>query len=202
MFLAQLRAILRASQYGKVYLMIPMLAHAHEIEQTLTMIRLAKQQLRDARIKFDETVKVGAMVEVPAAALALGPFLKRLDFLSIGTNDLIQYTLAIDRADEAVAHLYDPLHPAVLRLVAQVIERGHRAGLPVAICGEMSGDLSMTRLLLGMGLRKFSLHPSQLLEIKRQVLKSDTTLLQAAAARILRLDDSARIREQLVKLNA
>ena len=202
MFLAQLRAILRASQYGKVYLMIPMLAHAHEIEQTLTMIRLAKQQLRDARIKFDETIKVGAMVEVPAAALALGPFLKRLDFLSIGTNDLIQYTLAIDRADEAVAHLYDPLHPAVLRLVAQIIERGHRAGLPVAICGEMSGDLSMTRLLLGMGLRKFSLHPSQLLEIKRQVLKSDTTLLQAAAARILRLDDSARIREQLVKLNA
>ena len=101
-----------------------------------------------------------------------------------------------------MAHLYDPLHPAVLRLVAQVIERGHRAGLPVAICGEMSGDLSMTRLLLGMGLRKFSLHPSQLLEIKRQVLKSDTTLLQAAAARILRLDDSARIREQLVKLNA
>ncbi len=202
LFLAQLRAILRASHYGKVYLMIPMMAHAHEIEQTLAMIRLAKQQLRDARQKFDETVKVGAMIEVPAAALALGPFLKRLDFLSIGTNDLIQYTLAIDRSDEAVAHLYDPLHPAVLRLVAQIIERGHRAGLPVAICGEMSGDLSMTRLLLGMGLRKFSLHSSQLLEIKRQVLKSDTHLLQSAVTRILRLDDSERIREQLVKLNA
>ncbi len=202
LFLAQLRAILRASHYGKVYLMIPMMAHAHEIEQTLAMIRLAKQQLRDARQKFDETLKVGAMIEVPAAALALGPFLKRLDFLSIGTNDLIQYTLAIDRSDEAVAHLYDPLHPAVLRLVAQIIERGHRAGLPVAICGEMSGDLNMTRLLLGMGLQKFSLHSSQLLEIKRQVLKSDTRVLQAAVARILRLDDSARIREQLVKLNA
>ncbi len=201
-FLAQLRAILRASHYGKVYLLIPMLAHAHEIEQTLTMIEQARQQLRDSRIKFDETVKVGGMIEIPAAALALGPFLKRLDFLSIGTNDLIQYTLAIDRSDEAVAHLYDPLHPAVLRLVAQTIERGNRAGLPVAICGEMAGDAMMTRLLLGMGLRKFSLHPSQLLEIKQQVLKSDTVALQSAVSRILRLDDGLRIREQLVKINA
>lgn len=201
-FLAQLRAILRASHYGKLYILIPMLAHAHEIEQTLAMIELAKQQLRDERIKFDDTIKVGGMIEIPAAALALGPFLKRLDFLSIGTNDLIQYTLAIDRSDDAVAHLYDPLHPAVLRLVAQTIERGQRAGLPVAVCGEMAGDVTMTRLLLGMGLRRFSLHPSQLLEVKQQVLKSDTIALQTAVNRILRLDDSGKIREQLIKINA
>lgn len=200
-FLTHLRAILRASQYGKAYILIPMLAHAHEIEQTLEMIAQAKQQLRDARIKFDDTIKVGGMIEIPAAAMALGPFLKRLDFLSIGTNDLIQYTLAIDRSDEAVAHLYDPLHPAVLRLVAQTIERANRAGLPVAVCGEMAGDVNMTRLLLGMGLRKYSLHPAQLLEIKQQILKSDATALQAAVARLLRLDDSARIREQLAKIN-
>ncbi|KYC29001.1 phosphoenolpyruvate-protein phosphotransferase [Sterolibacterium denitrificans] len=201
-FLTHLRAILRASQYGKAYILIPMLAHAHEIEQTLEMIALAKQQLRDARIKFDDTIKVGGMIEIPAAAMALGPFLKRLDFLSIGTNDLIQYTLAIDRSDEAVAHLYDPLHPAVLRLVAQTIERGNRAGLPVAVCGEMAGDVNMTRLLLGMGLRKFSLHPAQLLEVRQQVLKSDAAALQVAVTRLLRLDDSARIREQLAKINA
>ncbi len=201
-FLAQLRAILRASHYGQVYMLIPMLAHAHEIEQTLVMIEQARQQLRDRRIKFDETMKIGGMIEIPAAALALGPFLKRLDFLSIGTNDLIQYMLAIDRSDEAVAHLYDPLHPAVLRLVAQTIERSNRAGLPVAICGEVAGDATMTRLLLGMGLRKFSLHPSQLLEVKQQVLKSDTVALQAAVSRILRLDDGARIREQVAKINA
>lgn len=201
-FLAQLRAILRASHYGKLYMMIPMLVHAHEIEQTLAMIALAKQQLREARIKFDDTVKIGGMVEIPAAAMALGPFLKRLDFLSIGTNDLIQYMLAIDRSDEAVAHLYDPLHPAVLRLIAQVIDRADRAGLPVAMCGEMAGDVSMTRLLLGMGLRKFSLHPAQLLEIKQQILKSDTSSLQTAISRILRYDDSARIREHLVKINS
>ena len=200
-FLAQLRAILRASHYGKLYIMIPMLVHAHEIEQTLMMIAQAQQQLRDARIKFDDTVKIGGMVEIPAAAMALGPFLKRLDFLSIGTNDLIQYMLAIDRSDEAVAHLYDPLHPAVLRLIAQIIERGERAGLPVAMCGEMAGDITMTRLLLGMGLRKFSLHPAQLLEIKRQVLKSDTAHLQTAVSRILRLDDSEKIREQLARIN-
>ena len=200
-FLTHLRAILRASHYGKAYILVPMLMHAQEIEQTLAMIKLAKQQLRDARIKFDDNIKVGSMIEVPAAAMALGSFLKRLDFLSIGTNDLIQYMLAVDRSDEAVSHLYDPLHPAVLRLVAQTIDRANRAGLPVAVCGEMAGDVSLTRMLLGMGLRKFSLHPSQLLEVKQQVLKSDAASLQAAVSRLLRLDDSARIREQLAKLN-
>ncbi len=201
-FLAQLRAILRASHYGKVRLLIPMLAHAHEIEQSLMMIEQAKQQLRDSKTKFDENLQIGGMIEIPAAALALGPFLKRFDFLSIGTNDLIQYTLAIDRTDEAVAHLYDPLHPAVLRLVAQTIDRGMRAGMPVAVCGEMAGDPLMTRLFLGMGLRQFSMHPALLLGIKQQVLKSDTAVLQSTVTRLLRLDDAERVRDLVAKINS
>ncbi len=201
-FLAQLRAILRASLYGRVRLLVPMLAHAHEIEQTLVMLALAKSQLREARIKFDEHIEVGGMIEIPAAALALGPFVKQLDFLSIGTNDLIQYTLAIDRTDEAVAYLYDPLHPAVLRLIALTIATGRRAGVPVAVCGEMAGDPTLTRLLLGMGLNQFSMHPAQLLEIKQQVMKSDCSLLRGRVARLLRQDEPARLLEQLVKINA
>ncbi len=201
-FLAQLRAILRASLYGRVRLLVPMLAHAHEIEQTLVMLALAKSQLHEARIKFDEHIEVGGMIEIPAAALALGPFVKQLDFLSIGTNDLIQYTLAIDRTDEAVAYLYDPLHPAVLRLIALTIATGRRAGVPVAVCGEMAGDPTLTRLLLGMGLNQFSMHPAQLLEIKQQVMKSDCSLLRGRVARLLRQDEPARLLEQLVKINA
>ena len=196
-FLAQLRAILRASHYGKIRLLIPMLAHAHEIDHSLLMIEQAKGQLRESRTKFDEDLEIGGMIEIPAAALALGPFLKRLHFLSIGTNDLIQYTLAIDRTDEAVAYLYEPLHPAVLRLVAQTIERCERADLPVAVCGEMAGDATMTRLLLGMGLQQFSMDPSQLLEVKQQILHSDVSRLRSKVARLLRFDDAAQVREQL-----
>lgn len=201
-FLAQLRALLRASHYGKVRILIPMLAHAREIEQTLTMLEQAKRQLRDAKVKFDEAVEVGGMIEIPAAALALGPFIKRLDFLSIGTNDLIQYTLAIDRTDQGVAHLYDPLHPAVLRLIYQTIQTGQRAGLSVSVCGEMAGDAQLTRLLLGMGLRSFSMHAAQLLEIKQQVLMSDVEMLSAKVGRLMRLEEPDRIREMLDKINA
>ena len=200
LFLAQLRAILRAGHFGKVQILVPMLAHAGEIEQTLAMIEQAKQQLRERRCKFDAHVPVGGMIEIPAAALALGPFLRRLQFLSIGTNDLIQYTLAIDRADETVAHLYDPLHPAVLRLLAQVIQGGQRAEIPVAVCGELAGDPKMARLLLGMGLRQFSMHPSQLLEVKQQIVMADTEQLAAKVNRLLRLDDPERIREQVERL--
>ena len=201
LFLVQLRAILRASHYGRVRLLVPMLAHAHEIEQTLVMLSLAKAQLTEAKVKFDERIEVGGMIEIPAAALALGPFLKHLDFLSIGTNDLIQYTLAIDRTDESVAYLYDPLHPAVLRLIAMTIAAGRRAGLPVAVCGEMAGDPSLTRLLLGMGLTQFSMHPAQLLEIKQQVMKSDYSLLRGRVARMLRQDEPGRLLELLLKIN-
>ena len=201
-FLAQLRAILRASHYGRIRLLIPMLAQAVEIDQTLAMIAQAKNQLREARVRFDEGIEIGGMIEIPAAALALGPFLKRLDFLALGTNDLIQYTLAIDRTDEAVSHLYDPLHPAVLRLIAQTIQSADRAGMPVSVCGEMAGDRSMTRLLIGMGLRQFSMHASQVLEVKQQLLNCDAGQLRAKVARLLRLDDPVRIRERLEKINA
>ena len=201
-FLTQLRAILRASHYGQVRLLVPMLAHAHEIEQTLAMLALAKDQLREARVKFDDALQVGGMIEIPAAALALGPFLRHLDFLSIGTNDLIQYTLAIDRSDEAVASLYDPLHPAVLRLVTLTILGGRRAGLPVALCGEMAGDPALTRLLLGMGLRQLSMHPAQLLEVKQQVLKTDCAALRSRVLSLVRQDDPARLRKQLGRINA
>lgn len=200
LFLAQLRAMLRASHFGKIQILIPMLAHQNEIEQTLAMIEQAKQQLREKRIKFDENVPVGGMIEIPAAALALGPFLKRLQFLSIGTNDLIQYTLAIDRTDETVSHLYDPLHPAVLRLLAQVIQTAHKAEMPVAVCGELAGDPKLCRLLLGMGLRHFSMHPSQLLEVKQQIVMADTEQLEAKVTRILRSDEPERIRDQVERL--
>jgi phosphotransferase system enzyme I (PtsI) len=141
------------------------------------------------------------MIEIPAAALALGPFVKRLQFLSLGTNDLIQYTLAIDRTDEAVAHLYDPLHPAVLRLVAQTIAAGSRMDVPVAVCGEMAGDPAMTRLLIGMGLRQFSMHPSQILEVKQQVVMADADQLTQKVSRLLRFDDPEKLREQVGRLN-
>ena len=202
MFLTQLRAILRASHYGKVRILLPMLAHVHEIEQTLTLIRQARQQLDERGLPYDAGIEVGGMIEIPAAALALPIFMRRLDFLSIGTNDLIQYTLAIDRTDDAVAHLYDPLHPAVLTLVAGTIQTATRGGVPVAVCGEMAGDLQLTRLLLGLGLRNFSMHPSQLLQIKERVLGTNLGEVQALAQRVLRTTDPAKTRDLLAKLNA
>ncbi len=180
MFLTQLRAILRAAAHGKVRLLIPMLAHASEIRQTIAHINKARAQLDRRGVAYGP-VELGAMIEIPAAALSLRLFLKYFDFLSIGTNDLIQYTLAIDRADESVAHLYDPLHPAVLRLVADTIAEGRAQGKDVSVCGEMAGDVSMTRLLLGLGLRSFSMHPAQILAVKQEVLRADAGKLEAWA---------------------
>jgi phosphotransferase system enzyme I (PtsI) len=202
MFLTQLRAILRASHYGKVRILLPMLAHAHEIDQTLALINQAKAQLDEREQPYDTEIQIGGMIEIPAAALALPIFMRRLHFLSIGTNDLIQYTLAIDRTDDSVAHLYDPLHPAVLTLVAGTIQTATRGGVPVAVCGEMAGDLQLTRLLLGLGLRNFSMHPSQLLPIKERILKTNLAEVQALAQRVLRASDPAKTRELLAKLNA
>jgi len=202
MFQAQLRAILRASRYGKVRLLIPMLAHAHEVEQTLAAVRHAKETLDDQKVRYDQRIAVGGMIEVPAAALSLKYFVRDLDFLSIGTNDLIQYTLAIDRTDDTVAHLYDPLHPAVLQLIAQTIRSAKRAKIPVAVCGEMAGDVAMTRILLGFGLREFSMHPAQLLAIKQQILRTRVRDAEALAARVLRTYDPAKARALLAKLNA
>src|SRR5215470_3022925 len=202
MFLTQLRAILRASYYGKVRILVPMIVHAHEIDQVLRYIANAEDTLAQAGIAFDPSVPVGGMVEVPAAALAVATFMKKLDFLSIGTNDLIQYTLAIDRTDDNVAHLYDPLHPAVLQLVAHTIRTATKAGVPVAVCGEVAGDVALTRLLLGLGLRQFSMHPAQLLAVKQQVLRSSIPEVELLAQRILRSEDPERTRALLAKLNA
>ena len=199
--LAQLRAILRASRLGKTKILIPMLSHAHQIDQTLALLEQAKESLRREKVAFDEHIEVGAMIEVPAAALAINMFLRKLDFVSIGTNDLIQYTLAIDRSDEQVAHLYDPLHPAVLLLLAHVISSAEKAEKPVSMCGEMAGDPNLTRLLLGMGLRQFSMHPAQIPAVKQKVKQSDASELTPLVKRLVRLDDSVRIQEQLEKLN-
>jgi len=192
MFLSQLRAILRAAAHGQVHLLIPMLAHVSEIRQTLALVQRAREQL-DAQGVVYGPVKLGAMIEVPAAALTVPLFLKYFDFLSIGTNDLIQYTLAIDRVDEAVAHLYDPLHPAVLQLLSRTIAECRAQGKAVAVCGEMAGDVAMTRLLLGMGLRSFSMHPAQILAVKQQILRCDTRKLADWTARVLQSDEPAAL---------
>ena len=175
-FLTQLRAILRASSFGQIKLLIPMLCSVGEIHQTLALIKQAKAELDERCIAYSD-VKIGAMIEIPAAALMLPTFMKYFDFLSIGTNDLIQYTLAIDRADEAVAHMYDPLHPAVLQLISNTIAQCRAQGKEVSVCGEMAGDVSLTRLLLGMGLRSFSMHPAQILTVKQQILRTDSSKL-------------------------
>ncbi len=185
-FLTQLRAILRASAHGQARIMIPMLAHVKEIDETLRLIEKAKQQLHQRGQAFNPNIQVGAMIEIPAAALVLPLFINRFDFLSIGTNDLIQYTLAIDRADHAVAHLYDPFHPAILNLLFSIIDQAKRANIPVAVCGEMAGDPSMTKLLLGLGLTDFSMHFSQLLLVKREILKADVGLLKSRIGAVLR----------------
>jgi phosphotransferase system enzyme I (PtsI) len=192
MFLAQLRAILRAAAHGPVNLLIPMLAHASEIRQTLALVNRAREQLDNGGISYGH-VKLGAMIEVPAAALTIPLFLRHFDFLSVGTNDLIQYTLAIDRADEAVSHLYDPVHPAVLHLLASTIEQCRAQGKGVSVCGEMAGDVTLTRLLLGLGLRSFSMHPSQILAVKQQILRCDTTRLQTWAQSVLAAEDPAAL---------
>lgn len=200
MFLTQLRAILRASAFGPIHLLIPMLAHGFEIEQTLVMLEQAKAQLRENKQKFDPQIPVGAMIEIPAAALALPMFIRNLDFLSIGTNDLIQYTLAIDRVDHEVAHLYDPLHPAVLQLVGNTIAAGIKAGKPVAVCGEMAGDVRLTRLLLGMGLREFSMHPAQILAVKQEVLNTDLNAIAGQTRKIMRAWEPQQIAEMVEEL--
>jgi phosphotransferase system enzyme I (PtsI) len=200
-FLTQLRAILRASAHGQARIMIPMLAHAKEIDETFRLIEKAKQQLHQRGKAFNPNIQVGAMIEIPAAALVLPLFINRFDFLSIGTNDLIQYTLAIDRADHAVAHLYDPLHPAILNLLANIIEQAKRANVPVAVCGEMAGDPALTRLLLAFGLTDFSMHFSQLLLVKREILNANVGLLRARVPRVLRAyepEEQAKALERLL----
>ena len=201
-FNTQLRAILRASRHGKVQILIPMLTTWHELTQAVAAVAMAREQLKVENVKVDEFVPLGGMIEVPAAALALPMFIRKLDFLSIGTNDLIQYTLAIDRADDRVAHLYDPLHPAVLNLIQMVIRTAQQNEKPVAVCGEMAGDVELTRMLLGFGLRNFSMHPAHLLAVKQRVLTTSIPDIAPIVARLLRTDEPDRMRALIEKLNA
>jgi phosphotransferase system enzyme I (PtsI) len=201
LFLTQLRAILRASHYGDVRILIPMLASTAEIDQTLVLLAQAKGSLLEQGVPFNGSIAVGGMIEIPAAVLTIEPFARRLDFLSIGTNDLIQYTLAVDRADEAVSHLYDPLHPAVLKLIAMAIATANKLPIPIAVCGEMAGEARLTRLLLGMGLRNFSMHPAHLLNVKQRVLTTDVSEIRPLVGRLLRGEEPVKVAALLDKLN-
>jgi phosphoenolpyruvate-protein phosphotransferase (PTS system enzyme I) len=197
MFRPQLRAILRASAYGPVRMMIPMLCSVHEVFQVRRLVAETQQELRDRGLAFDERLPIGGMIEIPAAAVCADQFARYLDFLSIGTNDLIQYTLAIDRVDDEINYLYDPLHPAVLMLIHNTIRAGRKARIPVSLCGEMAGDSRYTRLLLGLGLTEFSMHPTGLLEIKRAVQNSHVGELTETARRLLRTIDAEKYAEIL-----
>jgi phosphoenolpyruvate-protein phosphotransferase (PTS system enzyme I) len=201
-FITQLRALYRASHYGKIKILLPMLASLTELDQALTLIGAARGSLRVDDIPFDQETQIGGMIEVPAAALAAEWFARKLDFLSLGTNDLIQYTLAIDRTDDAVAHLYDPLHPAVLNLIELTLKVGQKMGKPVSVCGEMAGDPHLTRLLLGMGLTDFSMHPAHVLAVKQQVMRSHIGELVPQVKKLLRAGRPERIQELLEQINS
>jgi phosphoenolpyruvate-protein phosphotransferase (PTS system enzyme I) len=201
MFSEQLRAILRASAFGKVRLLIPMVAHLMEAQQVVQAVERARAQLVAAG-QAHSKVELGAMIEVPAAALMMPTLVRHFDFVSIGTNDLIQYTLAIDRADEAVAHLYDPWHPAVLQLIERTIACANEAGKGVSVCGEMAGDPTFTELLLAMGLRSFSMHPAQIASIKQRVLRADVRTLRAQLGAVLAADSPQEASMSLMKMRA
>ena len=201
LFRPQLRAILRASVHGKVSIMIPMVSNVDEVTQVLSLVKQTKTELRQKGILFDSKIKIGGMIEVPAAAIMADIFASNLDFLSIGTNDLIQYTLAIDRVDDAVNYLYNPSHPAVLRLIKQVINAGKKANIPVSLCGEMAGNIQYTRLLLGLGLTTFSMDANYILDVKERVLNTDTDKLKYQLRQLLSASNPSRAHDRLTKLN-
>jgi len=202
LFKPQLRAILRASAFGKVAIMVPMVSNFDEVSQILSIIKQTKVELKEQGVEFDHRIKVGGMIEVPAAAIMAEAFARKLDFLSIGTNDLIQYTLAIDRVDDAVNYLYDPVHPAVLQLIKQVIRAGEKANIPVSLCGEMAGNVLYTRLLLGLGLKSFSMDANYLLDVKEKILGTDSRKLRSMVETILSSEHSGQARDHLTDLNA
>ena len=202
LFLSQLRAMLRASAFGQVKILIPMVSGPSEMISAREMVQQAMTSLRAKGLAFNPKTSVGAMIEVPSAAIAIDGLIAHIDFASIGTNDLIQYTLAIDRTDRSVAHLYNPLHPAVLRLIDQTIRSCNRANLPVSLCGEMAGDTDLTRLLLGLGLREFSMHATEILKVKRVVRGSSVASLSRGVGRLLKLPDPALVKSGLSAMNA
>jgi len=201
LLITQLRAIFRASARGPVRILIPMLTNVAEITQTLDIIETVKQQLADKNIEFDTNVPVGGMIEVPAAAIASDQFAERLDFMSIGTNDLIQYTLAIDRIDDQVNYLYDPLHPAVLQLVKHTIDAGKKAGIPVALCGDMASEPRYVRVLLGLGLTDFSMPPNSLLEVKHSLINSRRVRVRRFASALMKTSDQEEQHRLLERIN-
>ncbi|WP_035055786.1 phosphoenolpyruvate--protein phosphotransferase [Andreprevotia chitinilytica] len=202
MFRTQLRALLRASAHGKIKLLIPMLSHVGEVKQIRKHLNEVVAQLKEEGVTMDEHIELGGMIEVPAAAVSVASFLNHLEFISIGTNDLIQYTLAVDRNDDSVSHLYDPLHPAVISLLAHIIETANHMEKPVSMCGEMAGDPNLTRLLLGLGLRRFSMLPAQLLKVKQQVLSTDLGKIRPTIDAMRASGDAEELRNLLVKLNS
>ena len=200
MFRIQLRALLRASAHGKIKLLVPMLSHVGEVKQVRRHVEEVKSQLRAEGYAYDDAIELGGMIEVPAAALTVAHFLHHLDFASIGTNDLIQYTLAVDRNDDAVSHLYDPVHPAVLHLLEHVISTCDRMGKPISMCGEMAGDPVLTRILLGLGLRRFSMLPTQILKVKQQVLDTNLNVVRDLVAELLQAENADAARALLKQL--
>jgi len=200
-FHTQLRALLRASHYGNIKILIPMLTSLAELRQTKVLLTQAKESLQKENIPFKKNIQIGGMIEVPAAAINAKAFARELDFLSIGTNDLTQYTLAVDRTDSTVAHLYNSLHPSVLKLIANTINAGEKFEKAVSICGEMAGNTELTKLLLGMGLRQFSMHPSQVLSVKQKILQSNVNKVTKATHRILKIEDIEKTEMQVKRLN-
>lgn len=202
LFRTQLRAILRASGYGPVRILVPMVTTRGELLQVRAMAGELARELRGEGHAVADRITIGAMIEVPAAAIALSSFIDVVDFVSIGTNDLIQYVLAADRGNDALAELYSPLHPAMLRLLHDVIRTARRHGRPVAVCGEMAGDATLTPLLLALGLEEFSLHPGTLLEVRRVIRDSDLSRLRAKAPAVLRARDRDGIARWLARVHA
>ncbi len=202
LFKPQLRAIYRAAVHGRARLLAPMLSSMDELDQLFLLLREIREELRSQGFSYDPDVPVGGMIEVPAAAVAADLFADRLDFLAIGTNDLIQYTLAIDRVDDDVSYLYDPLHPSILRLIKSTIDAGKTARIPVSMCGEMAGDVRYTRVLLGLGLRDFSMEQSTILEVKRQVRLTNITRIQPLAERLLKMANQKQVRQLMDEINA
>lgn len=201
-FHTQFRALLRASYYGNIKILIPMLSNLTELRQSKILLERAKESLRKEGTPFNEQITLGGMIEVPAAAINADAFARELDFLSIGTNDLIQYTLAIDRTDDAVAHLYNPLHPAVLKLIQMTIQAAEKYNIGLSICGEMAGDIKLTRLLIGMGMRQLSMHPSNILSVKQQILHSQIERLNKQVKKLLNLREIEKIELQVMELHA
>lgn len=200
-FRTQLRAILRASQFGNLQILFPMISSSWELKQVINQLQYVKDELTDEGILFNRNIKIGAMIEIPSAALALKGILSQVDFVSIGTNDLLQYLLAMDRNDESVSYLYNPLHPAVIKVLMLIIKSCNRYGVPVSICGEMASDANLTRLLLGMGLRRFSMHPANILNIKSVILNTNLSGAAAIVSKIIKTENMERISELVEELN-